>query len=197
MVQNHTADIKHVTWSLLILPSLPLFPKTKWKNILCGLAVNLDADFSGSYLSVIEDKTTSTFSGFELAFGTTKPSKVVQTHGDWTIVWNVTARALCFVYPHCAEEIELYSQYIIQFFGAFGSSESSCVINLNKAIHRHIGEVWNLKLCDFGHFRHLEVQYLQSTGLSTVLGNTIYKEKMHPCRSTEPCQQWNSGFCHC
>lgn len=122
MVRNHTADIKHALWSLLGSRSVPPFPKSEWKNVLVGTAVNLDAVFTGSFSTVSDDKTTAALGSFELAFGSSKPSKTVQTHGDWVIAWNATSAATRFVYPHRASELEQYTEYLIQFFGAFPTS---------------------------------------------------------------------------
>ena len=67
--------------------------------MLVGSAVNLDAVFSGSFSTIADDKTSASVEGFELTFGGSKPSKTVQTHGDWVIAWNATSIATCHVYP--------------------------------------------------------------------------------------------------
>jgi hypothetical protein len=164
-------------WSLLSSRSVPLFPKAEWKNVLCGSAINLDAVFSGSFSTLADNKTTTSVGGFELVFGGTKPSKTVQTHGDWTIAWNATAAAVRYVFPHWAEELELYTQYIIQFFGAFPPGVNHKVINLDKAVRKYVREVHNLKHSSVGYFRHLESCYLQSDGLGSS-SYSIQKEKM-------------------
>jgi hypothetical protein len=195
MVRNHTADIKHALWSLLGSRSVLPFPKSEWKNVLVGTAVNLDAVFTGSFSTISDDKTTAALGSFELAFGSSKPSKTVQTHGDWVIAWNATSAATRFVYPHRANELEQYTQYLIQFFGAFPPSCHGKVINLDKAIRKYCGEVRNIELSEFGRFRHLEARYLQSDGLGASTGHA-QKEKMEPRRSPESCRQWNDGICH-
>jgi hypothetical protein len=195
MVRNHTTDIKHAIWSLLGSRTVPAFPKTEWKNVLAGSAVNLDAVFSGSFSTIADNKTTTTLGGFELAFGDSKPSKFVQTHGDWVIAWNSTSAAIRYVYPHRSDELEQYTQYIIQFFGAFPPSYHSKVINLDKAIRKYCGEVRNIELSEFGRFRHLESRYLQAEGLGASSAS-VQKEKTDGRCSSEACRQWNTGNCN-
>src|SRR5882762_164180 len=97
MVQNYTADLKHTLWSLQSAGSLPPFPKPKWKNVLSGMAVNFDAIFSGLFSTLADDKITTSIGDFDLSIGSSKPSKVIQSHGDWTITWNATASAISVV----------------------------------------------------------------------------------------------------
>ena len=100
MVQNYTADLKHAVWSLQSAGSLPPFPKSEWKHVLSGTAVNLDAVFSGLLSTLADDKTTTSVGDFDLSVSGSKLSKVIQTHGDWTITWNSTSAAILCAFPH-------------------------------------------------------------------------------------------------
>ena len=60
-------------------------------------------------------------------------------------------------------ELRVYSEYILQFFGALPRSQGK-VINLDKAIRRYVGEVKHIELADVARFRHLEARYLQHDG---------------------------------
>jgi hypothetical protein len=196
MVQNYTADLKHTLWSLQSSRCLPPFPNAEWKHVLSGTAVNLDAFFSGLFSTLADDRTTTTIGGFDLSVGGEKPSKLVQTHGDWTIAWNSTSAAILCAFPHRAFEIQRYSKYILQFFGAFPHSHSK-VINLDKAIRRYTGEVKHIELSDVGLFRHLEARYLQDDGAGNRNGTRKEKESAKTSRrSSETCRQWNSGTCN-
>ena len=149
MVQNYTADLKHALWSLQSCSILPPFPKSEWKHVLVGTAVNLDVVFSGLFSTLAEDKATASIGDFDLSIGGVKPSKHVQTHGDWTIAWNATFTAILCAFPHRAMELQVYSEFLLQFFGAFPHSHSK-VINLDKAIRRYVGEVKHIELADVG-----------------------------------------------
>jgi hypothetical protein len=196
MVQNYTADLKHALWSLQSARSLPPFPKPEWKNVLSGTAVNLDVVFSGLLSTLIDDKTSTSIGDFDLSVGGGKPSKVVQTHGDWTIAWNATSAAILCAFPHQAYELQCYSEYILQFFRAFPFTHSK-VINLDKAIRCYTGEVKHIELSELGRFRHLEARYLQGDGFGNRVTSTKEKEVFKSDRrSSEVCRQWNSGVCN-
>ena len=196
MVQNYTADLKNALWSLQSAGSLPPFPKPEWQHVLSGTAVNLDVVFSGLFSTLADDKITTSIGDFDLSVGSGKPSKVIQSHGDWTIAWNATTSAILCAFPHRAQELQQYSEYVLQFFGAFPCSHSK-VINLDKAIRRYTGEVKNIELSEFGRFRHLEARYLQDDGAGNCTSTAKEKEVARPDRkSNETCRQWNSGVCN-
>jgi hypothetical protein len=196
MVQNYTADLKHAYWSLQSAGSLPPFPKSEWKHVLSGTAVNLDAVFSGLFSTLADDKTTTSVGDFDLSVSGSKPSKIVQTHGDWTIAWTSTSAAILCAFPHRAFELQQYSEYILQFFGALPYSHTK-VINLDKAIRRYTGEVKHIELSEVGRFRHLEARYLQEDGAGNRSNIRKEKEGSKPNRrSNEVCRQWNNGICN-
>lgn len=144
----------------------------------------------------MNDKITTSLGDFDISVGSSKPSKVVQTHGDWTITGNATFLAIVCAFPHRAGEMRQYSEYLLQFFRAFPVSHWK-VINLNKAICRYIGEVKHVELSEFGRFRHLEVRYLQDDGSGHCTNPTKEKEVARPNhKSNETCRQWNNGVCN-
>jgi hypothetical protein len=160
-----------------------------------GTAVNLDAVFSGLFSTLADDKTTTSVGDFDLSVSGSKLSKVIQTHGDWTIAWNSTSAAILCAFPHCTYELQQYSKYILQFFGALPHSHTK-VINLNKAIHHYTREVKHIELSEVGRFRHLEAQYLQEDDAGNYAGACKEKDLNKPNRqSNEVCHQWNNGVC--
>jgi hypothetical protein len=175
MVQNYTADLKHMLWSLQSARSLPPFPKSKWKHILSGTVINLDAVFSGLFSTLSDNKTTTSVGDFDLSVSGSKPSKVIQTHRDWTISWTSTSMAILCAFPHCAFELQQYSEYILQFFGALPYLHSK-VINLDKAIHHYTGEVKHIELSEVGCFWHLKARYLQEDRAGNHAGTPKEKE---------------------
>ena len=69
-------------------------------------------------------------------FGTKDVSKPITTHGDWTIVFNLTHDAYLFVFAHGAKELKQYQHYILQQFATKLESEHPRVIALDRAIHK-------------------------------------------------------------
>ena len=189
MVQNYTADLKHVLWSLQSARSLPPFPKSKWKHVLSGMAANLDAVFSRLFSTLADDKITTSIRDFDLSIGGIKPAKTIQSHGDWTIAWNATSVAILCTFPHYSYKLQQYAEYVLQFFRAFPFSHHK-VIDLDKAIHCYTGEVKHIELSKFGHFHHLEACYLQDDGARNCGNPSKEKEAIKPDhRSTKACHQ--------
>ena len=87
-------------WSLQSSSSLPPFPSSEWKHVLSGMAVNLDVVFSGLFSTIAEDRATASIGDFDLSIGESKPSKLDQSHGDWTIAWHATFTAILCAFPH-------------------------------------------------------------------------------------------------
>jgi hypothetical protein len=200
MVLNYTADLKLTKWSLLNDEDVPEFPDSEWTNVLSGKAINLDVVFSGTLSTATDNKTVKTFGEFELLFGAAKPSKTVETHGDWITAWGAASRAIKFAFPHRAEELEAYREYVTQYFAALQPKAHPAVFNLDRAIRKYVGSVRNCELHYFGQFRHLETRFLHSCGVSasgaTPSGEVVSSSsKKNDFRVNEPCHLWNTNAC--
>ena len=58
------------------------------------------------------------------------------THGDWTIVFNLTHNAYLFAFAHRAKELKVYQCYILQQFTTKRKSKHPRVIALDRAIRK-------------------------------------------------------------
>jgi hypothetical protein len=93
-----------------------------------------------------------------------KISRTVKTVGDWTIAWNTASKAVVFAFPHRREELDEYAEWQGHF--ATHQTRLECqVIELDKAIQRHVGERNDIELTEFGKFAKFEKAYLQSSGV--------------------------------
>jgi hypothetical protein len=202
LVQNHLLDIKSTKRMVLGAKRVPEFPDSEWNNVLAGKAVNLDAVFSGMYSTVTDNRAIENIGDLELHFGANKPSKTVETHGDWVIAWRIAFKATRFVFPHREAELEEYNDYITSYFASVHPGSHWKVLNLDKAIRKHIGSVNNISLNDFGKFRYLETRHLHGHGAGE--SSTHAKERANQKESTnpsaswrksDPCRLWNEGKC--
>ena len=134
MVINYTADLKYAKWSLLSSKFVPDFPDAEWNNILSGKSVNLDSVFSRSLSTATNNRTVETLGEFKLLFGATKPSKTVETHGDWVTAWGPTSRATRFAFPHRERELDAYRDYITGYFAATHPKFHWKILELDKSI---------------------------------------------------------------
>ena len=164
LVQNHALDIKSTKPMLLGVKQVPEFPDSEWNNVLAGKAVNLDAVFSGMYSTAMDNRAIENIGDLKLHFGTNKPSKTIKTHGDCVIAWRITFKATWFVFAHCEAELEEYNNYVTSYFMSVHPSVHGKVLNLDKAIQKHVGSVNNISLNEFGKFHYLETCHLHGHG---------------------------------
>jgi hypothetical protein len=74
----------------------------------------------------------------QITFGVVEPTKSVKNGGDWNIMWNKAGRATMFAFPHCAEELSSYSDYITSLFGTTNLSFYSRIVAFDKAVRRQV-----------------------------------------------------------
>jgi hypothetical protein len=91
-----------------------------------------------SIRSLPESKVVESIGEFEIAFEAAKPSRTVQTSGDWTFAWNRTARAIELAFPPTGNK-EL-ADYIHSLFGAKRVSTHPRIVEMDKAIRKYVGE---------------------------------------------------------
>jgi hypothetical protein len=196
LVSNYTADIKGAKWSLNQACHIPWLPDTEWTNVLSGQAINLDNIFSGSMSMQTDDRAVKRLGMIELWYGVTKPTKLVRSSGDWVIAWSYASKAIQFTFPHQAQELITYQEYIMSHFTAVLPQHHGMVIELDKAIRKLVGESNDIELTDGHRFGSLEISYLHSIGVgATAESNVVSKTKM-ALKSNEICQQFNNNACH-
>lgn len=101
ILKNISRDPKLVKADLYNRPGLPQFPGSEWMHILARQAVDLDHVLSGIYGIPHNDRHTEKLTNsLYFIFGRVKPSKTVQSHGQWVIAWSATVKATRIVFPH-------------------------------------------------------------------------------------------------
>jgi hypothetical protein len=201
LIEVYTIDPKATKRSLINEPDCPEFPDSEWKNIISGRSVNLDAVLSGQLSTTNDDPKVEKFGDLEISFGAVEPTKLVKNGGDWTIAWNRTVRATIFAFPHRAQELASYGEFIVNLFSVTHPSVHSRVITFDKAVRKRVGSVRNLKLSDFEKFADLKIAHMDSIGVSVVSGSSKEDGGRKGKRSKnwkrdEPCNKWNDGKCN-
>jgi hypothetical protein len=195
LVSKYTADLKGAKWSLNRLRHLPRLTDSEWTNVLSGRAVNLDNVFSGSMSTRTDDRSFERLGAIELWYRVTKPSKTVQSSGDWVIAWSYASKAIQFAFPHRARELITYQEYIMSHFAAVLPQHHGMVIELDKAIRKLVGETNDVELTDTNRFRSLEISYLHAIGVgASSTPNSRTKGKAGQ-KSGEICRQFNNDAC--
>ncbi|KAJ3532167.1 hypothetical protein NMY22_g7856 [Coprinellus aureogranulatus] len=113
LLRKYGRDIGKVKQWILTSTIAPVgFPTSEWENLLRGKPLNLDAIFSSLYHVLPVKENRGKIGDNEISFGYTEPSRKVQTYGDWTIAWNLAAKATEFLFRHRREELQQYAEFI-------------------------------------------------------------------------------------
>jgi hypothetical protein len=79
----------------------PEFHKSRWAEIVTGEYISLDIIHTIISSSRVFDKQTETIGGVKIKYGVSEvASWKIATDSDWYAVWNKSAEAVKFVFPH-------------------------------------------------------------------------------------------------
>ena len=196
LIINFATDIKNAKLHLSSTPGVPRFPDTEWTNILTGKPVNLDIVFSGAYAVSVESQTVERIGDIELRTGPAKPAKLIRTSGDWLLAWQKTVTATKFAFPHREGELTRYTEYMLGLFGSRRTSSHTRIIEMDKAVRKHVAESNDLELCDFTAIRHFEPCFLDPDGAQFESEMSRAKPKRRAeWNPEEPCRQYNENRC--
>ena len=155
LIANYTLNVKLAKAHLLNSGAAPEFPDSEWKSLLSGLAVNLDAVFSGRYSTEHDSKVTHDIGDFTISTREATTSKTVKTAGDWFIAWNQAAAATTFAFPHRGKECQEYGRHILDLFAAFAEEHHRLIFNYDRAVRKRVALRRNLLLTDIAEFGDL------------------------------------------
>jgi hypothetical protein len=132
-------DVKAAKNEIVGHPRCPIFPDGLWTDILLGHFVDLDKVYSGYYALSSDYRHTQTIRDIDISLNSSsssaKPSRSVQTHGEWVIVFARLKGAILFAYPHWASELREYEHFVIGQFATFSDVwQHFRIINLDRAI---------------------------------------------------------------
>jgi hypothetical protein len=194
---NHLLDLKAAKNDLVSQLDCPNFPDNLWLDVLANRYNDLDKVFAGYYSLESDHKFTETIGNLDITLlsgsGSSRPSKTVESHGDWSIAFSATKRAIAYVYPHRADELSEYEEFIIGLFAAVRpSSLHFKVLNLDKAIRVRVAKDNRLSLVSFEKFSDLSTRHL--IGDSVPVSRNVRGAR--PGGGTVPiCQRYNAGRC--
>lgn len=109
------------------------FPESEWRHIFRGEAVNLDIIFSNLHHIAPPKENVGRIGRTEISLGSTDPARKVQTSGDWTAAWNATVKATAYAFPHRADELRQWGDYLSSEFSAGqASAHQKLIADRNK-----------------------------------------------------------------
>lgn len=201
---EYSLDLSYAKWYLKFEGGghLPPIPDSEWSRVLADRPVNLDAINTGSFAADFDDKITHKFGEVSISTGgTTRASKPITTGLEWYHAFDLASDAIVHAFPHRRTELQIYREYIKSLFTALHPSHHGAVINLDKAIRRHVSESSDLELSNIGNFTALQMAYLSPSGVaSRSAPQPQTKARGAVADSNEICKQYNSNQCvrsHC
>lgn len=201
ILRNISADPKLVKADLYNRPGLPQFPDSEWTHVLAGQAIDLDHVLSGMYGISHDDRRTEKLTdGLDFIFGGVKPSKTVQSHGQWVTAWSAAVEATKVVFPHREGELREYGSHISSLFTSFAESMHDRVIKYDRALRIRVGQRWDLLLTDSHQFADLHVLWISgagaaAAGTSSSAGRSSGGGGSAKLHKRDPCNRFNAGTC--
>ena len=84
--------------------------------------------------------------------------------GDWLQAFCIYMKAVSFIFPHRKEELEDYSEQVAALFAVVTEANHTIIINYDKAVHTHVGNMCNLLLTDRSKFKDFRLYWLYTLG---------------------------------
>jgi hypothetical protein len=199
--RNYLADVKTAKNKIVGHLRCPIFPDGLWSDVLLGRFIDLDKVYSGYYALESDYHHTQTIGDIDITLYSggsgSKPTKSVQTHGEWAIAFSRTRRAILFAYPHRADELEEYEWYVIGQFAAFSDvSQHYRILNLDRAIRLRVSQSNDLLLVSFSQFNNLVTHHLLGSAGPPRGGQGSAKRAKLAANGDVPiCRRWNNGKC--
>jgi hypothetical protein len=200
ILENFSRDPKLAKSSLHNSARLPQFPDSEWANLIAGRAVDLDHVLAAQYSIAHDERWTERIGELEVVVGSTKPARVVDTHGKWVIAWDQAVDATTYIFPHRSTELRDYGRHISQLFTSFPDSLHTQVIQYDRAIRIRTAQQQDLLLTDFHRFTDLHVLWIQNAGAARSRAGDDAKRTRNGGSSggtkrREVCRRWNEGHC--
>jgi hypothetical protein len=195
---NHLVDLKAAKSDLLSRFDCPNLPEGLWLDVLADRFIDLDKVYSGYYSLESDHKLTESVGNVDITLssgsGSSKPSRMVQTHGEWSIAFAVAKRAVLYVYPHRADEFSQYEEFIIGQFAAMECpGDHHRVLDLDKAIRVRVARDNKLSLTSFGKFSDLSTRHFVSQRAAPLRES---KRPRSMLGGSQPiCKRYNGGRC--
>ena len=194
ILENISRDFKTAKVSLLNSPTLPQFPESEWVSLLSGRAVDLNHVLTSHYSTSHEEKRTERIGNLEFFIsGRSKPTKAVETHGNWVSAWDQTVEAMLFIFEHRGTELREYGRHITQLFTSLDAPLHSRIIQYDHAMRNRVAQRRNLLLTNFSEFTDLHVLHIQKPGISGSHSEGRTHTVGSSTRRRDACRRFNEG----
>ena len=160
LLKLYAQDLELAKLSILTSPHVPQFPHSEWVSVLTGAMVNLDHVLSGMHAVSNDNREIKHIGGIQLQYGAAVAAKRGKTSRDWSQTFRAYTKAIRFVFPHRKKKLEGYAEQVASLFLVVIKSNHPIIVNYDKAVQTHIGDIQNLLLTDKSEFEDLWLYWL-------------------------------------
>lgn len=118
---------------------------------------------------------------------------------EWSIPWNATIEAYCFVFPHRREELLSWCWHIERLFYIYQVFEHHRILNYDCQVRHQAADTRAFLLDHYEQFINLKKFWLSGAISVTAAGASIAQvgnpSKTFESCSSDPCRNFNRGQC--
>jgi len=164
-LEVYLQDIPGCRNQIKIAPGAPRnVPITQWEQIFRGETLDLDHFLSSLHRTTVDEEGETRIGNARISFGIADAKRRVSSASDWASAWRLASKAVSFVFPHRAAELDAYSDYIDGQFSAKLTSSHPRVILFDIAARNLVQGGQSCLLTDFHAFSHLHSAILMPDG---------------------------------
>jgi hypothetical protein len=159
-------------WIKLADGAPPGIPSPQWERIFRGEPVELDHFLSSLHRTSINEEGETRIGNAKITLGVSDAKRRVSTASEWSAAWHSAARAIAFVFPHRAEELRAYGDYIEGEFAAKFNTSHPKVILFDIAVRNLVQGGQSILLTDQQHFFRLYSAIIMPDGIESYSGKS-------------------------
>ncbi|KIL58036.1 hypothetical protein M378DRAFT_87058 [Amanita muscaria Koide BX008] len=195
-------DPRSVLNSLLNSTHRVSFPESEWLALIKGHSVSFDKIHSHRLSLASSYKASRRIAqGLDFTIEDPEPPNKIRSQGDWENAWYSFFEACTFIFPHRADELRDYHEWIHHRFEACHESVHQRVINLDSKVRSFAASRRDVALNQPSKFNHLEGSYLHEWGTGHCAASRPQEKAFSGFsasssrKSQAPCNRFNEGRC--
>jgi hypothetical protein len=198
LLRIYQRDVSSAKFYARISPKAPPgIPTSQWERIFKGEAIDLNHVLSSLHHIVVDEERKGRMGDAEISFGVSEAKKHVRSSAEWASAWRRASKAISFAFPHRADELYEYGDYIEGEFAAKLPSSHSKIILYDIALRNEVGAGQHTLLTETHKFNRLYSAIVMPDGVETVASNQANKKGAGNTSSSKPeiCNKFNNGTC--
>jgi hypothetical protein len=180
-LEVYLQDIPGCRNQIKVAPGAPRnVPISQWERIFRGETLDLDHFLSSLHRTTVDEEGETRIGSARISFGVADAKRRVNSASDWASAWRLASKAVSFVFPHRADELYAYSDYIDGQFSAKVASSHPRVIMFDIAARNLVQGGQSCLLTDFHAFSHLHSAILMPDGAESAPRRSANNRRSNP-----------------